>query len=50
MLLMFVLAEIETAVVADASKVAVSVLAFGTASGIQFAAVFQSPVAASGFH
>ena len=38
-----VFTEIETLVVFEWSNVAVSVEAFGTGIGVQFAAVFQSP-------
>jgi len=45
-----VLAESETPVVFDTSNVAVSDDPFGTVDGVQFAAVFQSPLMGLRFH
>jgi hypothetical protein len=42
--------ERETPVMLDVPNVAVSLGELGTVAGLQFAAVFQSPVRGAGFH
>src|SRR5437660_477282 len=50
MALTSVFAEIETLVVFDRSNVAISAGPLGTVSGVQFVAVFQSPLVGLRFH